>query len=326
MTRRIISEGLNFQYMEFRTPVPIQPQEPKIGYSSKILLLGSCFVENIGRKLEYFKFQNLLNPFGILFHPEAILNLLKRVKSGYVFTETDIFYHNEAWHSYEAHSDLNSVGQEEILEKLNAAVQKTSQFLKSATHVVITPGTAWGYRLKESGQMVANCHKVPQKNFSKEITDAKNALFEAAAIVNDLNPEAQIIFTVSPVRHLKDGFTENQLSKAKLITAVQEIVASEKYCAYFPAYEIMMDELRDYRFYAEDMVHPNQTAVDYIWQKFQGAWIASEASAVMKQVDTIQKGLLHRPFNEASEAHQKFRRVLQQKIEKLEKEVPKIRF
>ena len=312
--------------MEFRTKVPIAPQEPKVAYSSKVLLLGSCFVENIGKKLEYFKFRNLLNPFGILFHPAAILNLLKRVKSGYVFTEADIFHHNEAWHSYEAHSDLNAVEKEEILEKLNAAVKETAAFLESATHVIITPGTAWGYRLKESGEMVANCHKVPQKNFSKEITDAKNALFEAVAIVRELNPEAQIIFTVSPVRHLKDGFVENQLSKAKLITAVQEIVASEEKCAYFPAYEIMMDELRDYRFYAEDMVHPNKTAVDYIWQKFQEAWIASEASAVMKQVDTIQKGLLHRPFNEASEAHQKFRRDLQQKIEKLEKEVPQIRF
>ncbi|NJY61835.1 GSCFA domain-containing protein [Salinimicrobium sp. CDJ15-81-2] len=312
--------------MEFRTQVPIVPQEPKIDYSSKVLLLGSCFVENIGKKLEYFKFQNLLNPFGILFHPAAILNLLKRVRSVHVFTEADIFFHNEAWHSYEAHSDLNAVEKEEILEKLNTAVEETAAFLKSATHMIITPGTAWGYRLKESGEMVANCHKVPQKNFSKEITDAKKALFEAAVIVRELNPEVQIIFTVSPVRHLKDGYVENQWSKAKLITAVQEIVASEENCAYFPAYEIMMDELRDYRFYAEDMVHPNQTAVDYIWQKFQEAWIASEASAVMKEVDTIQKGLLHRPFNEASEAHQNFRRDLQQKIEKLEEKEPQIRF
>ncbi|SOC78874.1 GSCFA family protein [Salinimicrobium sediminis] len=312
--------------MEFRTPVPIQPQEPKIAHSSKVLLIGSCFVENIGKKLEYFKFPNLLNPFGILFHPEAILNLLKRVKSNHVFTEADIFYHNEAWHSYEAHSDLNSVEKEVILEQLNAAVQETSQFLRSATHVIITPGTAWGYRLKESGEMVANCHKIPQQNFSKELTNAQNALIEAATIVNELNPEAQIIFTVSPVRHLKDGFMENQLSKAKLITAVQEIVAIKANCTYFPAYEIMMDELRDYRFYAEDMVHPNLTAVNYIWQKFQEAWIASEASAVMKEVDTIQKGLLHRPFNEASEAHQNFRRDLQQKIEKLEEKLPHIRF
>ena len=312
--------------MEFRTQVPITPQEPKIGYSSKVLLLGSCFVENIGRKLEYFKFQNLLNPFGILFHSAAILNFLKRLKEQHVFTETDIFYHNGAWHSYEAHSDLNSVEKEEILNKLNAAVQETTEFLKSATHVVITPGTAWGYRLKESGEMVANCHKVPQKNFDKEITVVKNDIFETVEVVKALNPSAKIIFTVSPVRHLKDGFVENQLSKAKLIAAVQEIVASEERCAYFPAYEIMMDELRDYRFYSEDMVHPNKTAVDYIWQRFQEAWIASEASAVMKRIDTIQKGLFHRPFNETSEAHQNFRRDLQQKIQKLENEVPEIKF
>ena len=312
--------------MEFRTPVPIKPQEPKIGYSSKVLLLGSCFVENIGKKLEYFKFQNLLNPFGILFHPDAILNFLKRVKEQHVFSEDEIFSHSGVWKCYEAHSDLNALKKEEILFKLNTAIQKAAGFFESATHVIITPGTAWGYRLKESGKMVANCHKVPQKEFSKEITDAKNALLEAAVIVKEMNPEAQIIFTVSPVRHLKDGFTENQLSKAKLITAVQEIVASEKNCAYFPAYEIMMDELRDYRFYAEDMVHPNQMAVDYIWEKFQEAWIASEAAAVMNRVDAIQKGLLHRPFNEASEAHQKFRKDLQQKMEQLQKEWPQIKF
>lgn len=312
--------------MEFRTQVPIAPQEPKIGYSSKVLLLGSCFVENIGKKLEYFKFQNLLNPFGILFHPAAILNFLKRVKDQHVFTEADIFFHNETWHSYEAHSELNSLEKKDILNQLNAAVLETGEFFKSATHVIITPGTAWGYRFKESGKLVANCHKVPQGNFSKEITDAKNALYEAAEIIKQFNPKLQIIFTVSPVRHLKDGFMENQLSKAKLITAVQEIVASEGNCSYFPAYEIMMDELRDYRFYCKDMLHPNGIAVDYIWGKFQEAWIASEASKVMKQVDTIQKGLLHRPFNATSKAHQKFRSDLQQKIEKLEKEVPQISF
>ena len=312
--------------MEFRTQVPISSQEPKITYSSKVLLLGSCFVENIGKKLEYFKFPNLLNPFGIFFHPAAIHKFLKRIKSGYIFTEADIFLHNGIWHSYEAHSDLNAVEKEEILQKLNTAVEDTAVFIRSATHVIITPGTAWGYRLKESGEMVANCHKVPQKNFSKEIIEGKNALFEAVAILRQLNSEVQIIFTVSPVRHLKEGFVENQLSKANLITAVQEIVQELENCTCFPSYEIMMDELRDYRFYAEDMVHPNKVAVDYIWQKFQEAWIASEASAVMKHVDTIQKGLLHRPFNEASEAHQKFRRDLQQKMEKLEKQVPQIKF
>lgn len=312
--------------MEFRTQIPVTPREPKITYSSKVLLLGSCFVENIGKKMEYFKFESLLNPFGILFHPSAIHNFLKGIKSAHIFTEADIFYHNEAWHSYEAHSDLNSVEKQQILNDLNAAVQKTYRFLQSATHVIITPGTAWGYRLKDTGELVANCHKVPQSNFSKELTEVKNALFECSEIVRELNPKAQIIFTVSPVRHLKDGFVENQLSKAKLITAIQEIIATEAHCTYFPSYEIMMDELRDYRFYAEDMIHPNKVAVDYIWERFREIWIASEASAIMKQVDTIQKGLLHQPFNETSDAHQKFRRDLQQKIAELEKEVPQIKF
>lgn len=312
--------------MEFRTQIPIPPQEPKIGYSSKVLLLGSCFVENMGRRLEYFKFPNLLNPFGILFHPAAIHNFLKKVNEQHVYTEGDIFFENETWHSYEAHSNLNSVKKNEILKKLNAAVQETAELLSSASHVIITPGTAWGYRLRESGEIVANCHKVPQANFSKELTEVKNALLQTVEIIGSLNPSAHIILTVSPVRHLKDGFVENQLSKAKLITAVQEIIASREHCSYFPAYEIMMDELRDYRFYAEDMIHPNSTAVDYIWEKFRQAWIASEASEIMNKIASIQKGLLHRPFNEASEAHQKFRRDLQQKIEKLEKEVPGLRF
>ncbi len=227
------------------------------------------------------------------------------VKSGYNFSEADVFYHNESWHSYEAHSDLNSVEKEDILNNLNAAVKETADFLRSATHVIITPGTAWGYRLKESGEFVANCHKVPQASFSKELTEVKNALFGCAEIVRELNPAATTIFTVSPVRHLKDGFVENQQSKAKLITAVHELVESQEYCAYFPSYEIMMDELRDYRFYAEDMVHPNRQTVDYIWEKFEEAWIASATSGIMKKIDTIQKGLLHKPFHEASEAHQK---------------------
>lgn len=326
MTSEKLLDSLLFNTMEFRTKIPMTPQEPKIGYSSKVLLLGSCFVENIGKKLKYFKFPNLVNPFGILFHPAAIHNFLKRVKNQHVFTEADIFYHNEAWHSYEAHSDLNAVEKEEILNSLNLAVKETLKFLESATHIVVTPGTAWGYRLKESGELVANCHKVPQSHFCKEISNVKNALFETVAFVKELTPRAQIIFTVSPVRHLKDGFIENQLSKAKLITAIHEIVASEANCFYFPSYEIMMDELRDYRFYAEDMIHPNEMAVDYIWEKFKEAWITSEASEAMKKVDTIQKGLLHRPFNEASEAHQKFRRDLQKKITDLEKEVHQIKF
>lgn len=312
--------------IDFRTKIPIQPQEPQINYDSRILLLGSCFVENIGNKLEYFKFRNVLNPFGILFHPAAIRSFLENVRSKKQFSEEDIFYHNETWHFFGAHSELNSSEKSEILTRLNAAVAETREFIQTTTHVVITPGTAWGYRFRESGEVVANCHKVPQKNFNKELLEVKEDLMGCVEIVQELNPSAAIIFTVSPVRHLKDGFVGNQQSKAKLINGVHEVITETAYTHYFPSYEIMMDELRDYRFYAEDMLHPNAIAVDYIWEKFRETWISAEASGVMKRIDSIQKGLSHRPFNEASSAHQKFREDLQKKIGELEHKYSQIRF
>lgn len=312
--------------MEFRTKVPIHPQEPKLDHSSKVLLLGSCFVENIGKKLEYFKFQNSLNPFGILFHPAAIREFLENVRSKKHFSEEDIFYHNETWHYFGAHSDLNSSEKKQILDSLNSTVEETGEFLRSAGHIIITPGTAWGYRHLESGKVVANCHKVPQKNFGKELLEVKEDLLESVKIVQELNPSAAIIFTVSPVRHLKDGFIENQQSKAKLISGVHEVITAISQTHYFPSYELMMDELRDYRFYAEDMLHPNQVAIDYIWGKFRETWVSSEAREVMEKVDHIQKGLAHRPFNETSQAHEKFRENLKRKMRELEANWPQIRF
>ncbi len=312
--------------MEFRTKVPIHSQEPKIDYSSRVLLLGSCFVENIGKKLEFYKFKNLLNPFGILFHPAAILDFLQNVLEKKQFSEEDVFYHNETWHFFGAHSDLNGSDKIDILNRLNSAVEETREFLKTATHVIITPGTAWGYRYLETGNVVANCHKVPQKKFKKELLEVKEDLLAGVEIIQKLSPSAAISFTVSPIRHLKDGFVENQWSKAKLISGVQEVLFETAQTYYFPSYEIMMDELRDYRFYSEDMLHPNSVAVDYIWEKFTESWISPEARQIMKRVDNIQKGLSHRPFYEASTAHQKFLQDLQEKIQQLEKEYPHMRF
>ncbi len=289
-------------------------------------MLGSCFVENIGQKLDYYKFRNLLNPFGILFHPAAIRNFLEKVVEQAEYSEDDIFHHNEQWHCLQAHSDLNTSQKGEILEALNSAVEETFQFLKEATHIIITPGTAWGYRFRESGNIVANCHKLPQKNFSKELTEVKKDFLESVKLVRQLNPSAAIIFTVSPVRHMKDGFVENQLSKAKLIIAVHEVIASEENVNYFPSYEIMMDELRDYRFYTEDMLHPNKVAIDYIWERFSESWISAEAAATMKKVEQLQKGLLHRPFNSESEAHKKFLKDLEMKKQELQRQCPHMEF
>lgn len=316
--------------MQFRTQIPLKPKEPKIDYDSGIFLAGSCFVENIGEKLDFYKFRQLKNPFGILFHPFAIENFLARVASGYNYSEKDIFFHNESWHCFEAHSALNKPGKEEILEVLNNQIQQTVGFLKTATHVIITPGTAWSYRFKETDTTVANCHKIPQKNFSKELAstnDVEKSLRKAVSAVKNLNPSAQVIFTVSPVRHLKDGFIENQRSKANLISGIHEVIAEDPETHhYFPSYEIMMDELRDYRFYSEDMLHPSDVAIDYIWKRFMETWISTKAQSVLKEVEEIQKGLSHRAFNPDSTAHKNFQKKIEEKIKVLEKTFPDFKF
>ena len=312
--------------MEFRTQVPIPSWDLKIDHSSNVLLLGSCFVENIGKKLEYHKFQTLQNPFGILFHPAAIGSFLKAVEQGKQFSEEDVFFHNERWHSFEAHSAISSAGREKLLQNLNSAVQETFEFLKNATHVIITLGTAWGYKNKASGKTVANCHKLPQREFEKELLEVDAQVAVCVDIIRNINPKSVVIFTVSPVRHLKDGFVENQQSKARLILAVHRAISHKTDTHYFPSYELMMDELRDYRFYAEDMVHPNQVAIDYIWKRFSEAYMSSETQAVMQEVEQIQRGLAHRPFDPDSKAHQQFLENLQEKMKLLKTKYPSLEF
>ena len=319
--------------MNLQTQVPLQQAEHQFDYQSQLLLLGSCFVENIGKKLDYNKFRSLQNPFGILFHPKAIENLLSKSIHAFSYTEEDIFYHNERWHCFDAHSDLSDVSKEELLRKLNNGLKDTRLQISKLTHIIITLGTAWVYRNNTLNAIVANCHKVPQKEFSKDLLSVESivkSLENTIGLIKSTNPDAQIIFTVSPVRHLKDGFVENQQSKAHLITAILHVLEKNVTLSavegYFPSYEIMMDELRDYRFYKSDMVHPNELAVDYIWEKFKDVWISREAFATMDKVEEIQRGLKHRPFNPDSKEHQKFLNSLQGKIAYVQKEYSFIEF
>ncbi len=318
--------------MKLQTQVPLQTADSQFDYQSQLLLLGSCFVENIGKKLAYYKFRSLQNPFGILFHPKAIENLLFKSIQAFQYTEEDIFYHNERWHCLDAHSDLSDVSKEELLRKLNDGLKATRQQMAKSTHLVITLGTAWVYRKITSNAIVANCHKVPQKEFAKDLLSVEKTVESLETIVDliqSVNPTAQLIFTVSPVRHLKDGFVENQQSKAHLISAIGKMLSSRLQAGemhYFPSYEIMMDELRDYRFYNSDMVHPNELAVNYIWEKFKDVWMSKEAFATMEKVEEIQKGMLHRPFNPKSEEHQKFLNSLRHKIAVLQKEYSFMKF
>ncbi len=318
--------------MNFTTKIPILISSNPIDYTSKIVSLGSCFAENMGAKLEYFKFQNSVNPFGIIFNPISIEHLINRAVNKIEFTENDFFFHNEMWHCFEVHSVLSDSSSELLLENLNKILHEFRNQLKEASQIIITYGTSWVYRNKTSNEIVANCHKVLQNQFDKEILSVETietSIQKTIGLIHKINPKCDFIFTISPVRHIKDGFVENQRSKAHLIAALHNILKvspSRAEVAYFPSFEIMMDELRDYRFYAEDMLHPNQVAIDYIWEQFSKSHIAHEIHPIMQDVNSIQKGLAHRPFNPNTESHQKFLKNLQQKIVQLEKQLPFIKF
>lgn len=319
--------------MKLQTIIPLEKRsrEDLIDYNSNILLLGSCFVENIGDKFEFFKFRNKQNPFGMLFHPEAIETLVSNAIKKKKYTEDDVFFHNEQWHCYDAHSKLSSTNKDELITSLNKNLNITDQQIHNATHIVITLGTAWVYKHYKSNLPVANCHKVPQKEFKKELLSVEEVTNSVKLIIHHIhqaNPKAIILFTVSPVRHIKDGFVENTQSKAHLISAIHAILShrAETKCFYFPAYEIMIDELRDYRFYAEDMLHPNRIAVNYIWEKFKNVWMRSDSEKVMHEVEAIQNGLSHKPFNVNSDAHKEFLQKLDLKKEQLQSKFPHISF
>lgn len=310
--------------MNFTTKIPIAKFSNPIDYTSKILSLGSCFAENMGEKLSYFKFQNVVNPFGIIFNPVSIENLVSRVVNQQKFIEDDIFFHNDLWHCFEVHSELSHPDAATFLSTLNNLLESTHNQIMESTNIIITYGTSWVYRNNSSATIVANCHKVPQSQFEKEIlsvTTIEKFILNTMFLINKVNPNCSFIFTVSPVRHIKDGFVENQRGKAHLITAIHN-----QQLPYFPSYEILMDELRDYRFYAHDMLHPSQKALDYIWERFFENYISEECFSIMEEVGNIQKALSHRTFNPESDSHQKFLQNLQRKIEQLQCQYPFMNF
>ncbi|MCL9804628.1 GSCFA domain-containing protein [Flavobacterium amniphilum] len=315
--------------MQFRTQIPINKTDFPIDYQSEVLSLGSCFAENMGEKFGYFKFRSVVNPFGIIFNPVSLKKIISRSVHKKYFTEDDIFQYNGLWHCYEVHSELSNPDKESFLKVLNELIESTYLQLIKSSHFIVTLGTAWIYRSLDSGEIVANCHKVPQKQFGKELLSVaviEQSLAEIISLISSVNSNAKFIFTVSPVRHIKDGFVENNVSKSHLIAAVYKVVAGFSSSSYFPSYEIMMDELRDYRFYAEDMLHPNATAIDYIWSRFFENYIDAKAFSVMEKVSDIQKAISHRPFNPDSESHRKFLENLSQKINTLAIDYPFMKF
>ncbi|WP_300439330.1 GSCFA domain-containing protein [Christiangramia sp.] len=315
--------------MDFRTHVPVKDGTPKIDHTSGVFLIGSCFVENIGDKLKWFKLKSLQNPSGIIFHPSPIRQFFQRMSNNEEFQKKDVLEFNGYWQSLEAHSDMRRETQEDCLEALNGQLKIGREFIENSSHVIISLGTAWGYIYENTEKIAANCHKIPQKKFKKELSSINEIINDLEVInhsVSQINQNTTLIFTISPVRHLKDGFQENQRSKAHLIAAVHQFLESNPMTSYFPSYEILMDELRDYRFYADDMLHPNNLAIEYIWKMFSENWFTERSLGLNREIDKIQKQLSHRPHAEDSPSHKKFLTKLQAKIEEIHKNYPEITF
>ncbi len=315
--------------MILHTQIPIEPKDPKIDFKSKVLLIGSCFVENIGSKLDYLKFDTLQNPFGILFHPIAIERIISRAINNELFTESDIFFEQDRWNCFEVHSSLSLTDKIEYLNYINERLSELADYLISATHVVFTYGTSWVYRQAENDIPVANCYKLPQSNFTKELLDVDTveiSIINTVELIKKVNPEAAIITTVSPVRHVKDGIVENNRSKAHLISALHAVIEKRNRVYYFPSYEIMMDELRDYRFFEMDMIHPNETAITIIWDKFIKTWISDNTNELRKEIESIRSAMNHRPFDSNSKQHREFLEKLELRISSLQEQYPFIKF
>lgn len=290
--------------MNFRTSVEIPKYPLEINHSSPCIFTGSCFAENIGQKILETKIPSLINPLGIHYNPMSLAKSLNSAIKKLELRDNDLFFANGVWNSFDFHSSFSGTNKDRVLLNINNAIENYHKFLKSTKYIFITFGTSYIYELKENGKLVTNCHKQSETNFKRrilntsEIINTWKTLFEE---IKTINPEISIIFTVSPVRHLRDGASNNQLSKATLLLAINELQNVTKNAFYFPSYEIVMDELRDYRFYNEDMIHPSDVAVNYIMEKIEGAFFSKPTIDLNKSIQKIIAASKHRPFNTDTE-------------------------
>lgn len=305
--------------MKFRTEVDIIESKNKITLEDRIFSIGSCFASEMSDLFSQGQLQALNNPFGTVFNPFSISNSVKRLHDAEFYHEEELITFNDEFISLDHHTGFDTRYIHQTLNKINAKLEEGNSFLQETNWVIITYGTSFIYEFLPKQKLVANCHKIPQKFFEKrllshhEITDA---IYNTILNLNDIcKDDVQILFTVSPVRHTKDGMIENQLSKSKLITAVHEAIQQFENCHYLPVYEILMDDLRDYRFYKEDMIHPNTQAVNYIFEKFGNAYFAGETKEFIKENFKINKALEHRTGDEKDPKYIEFKEKLNQKIE-----------
>ncbi len=315
--------------MKFRTEIEIEPFPIKIEHNDSIFTIGSCFAENIGNYFLKYKFNSLVNPFGVLYNAASIKNSFELITSEKVFAKDDLIFDQGEWHSFFHHSDFSYHSAATVLENINHNSKLVSDFIKKVDWVIISLGTSFVYRHIEKNIIVSNCHKIPSKEFSKEfltVEENSNNISELINLIRNESPKAKIILTVSPIRHWKDGAHQNQLSKSSLHLAVNNIINSFENVFYFPSYEIVVDELRDYRFYNIDMLHPNDQAVEYIWEKFSQTVFSDKCKLLITEIRRIIDASEHKIRNLHSVKTKEFASSQINKIKSLVKIHPHLNF
>ena len=307
--------------MIFRTELNISASSHKISYQKPLVFMGSCFSINIGSKLSQDKFQTLINPFGTLYNPHSISkNLINSLESNelaqdYIITNDGLYKH------YDYHGEIYADTQSGLQNKISIQQDLTKDYIAQASHVFITLGTAFIFERDSDQKIVANCHKQNAKYFNRRlltIAEIEKDLIAMVKSVININSDIHIVLTVSPIRHLRDGMIENNRSKALLITACHQVADSIKHLSYFPSYELIMDDLRDYRYYESDLLHPNDMGIDYIYEKFQQCYFSDDTSVLQKEIMDLIKATQHRPFHKTSEKHQVFLKKVYKTLQKMQ--------
>jgi hypothetical protein len=314
-----------------RTEVTIEPPGWDIDYQSPSIFMGSCFSDHIGGILLKYKFPVMLNPFGVLYNPVSLSTALNMMLDQHEVNKDELINWGQIWHSFNFHSSFSDTSPEKVIMKCNRSIRDSNLFLINSRFLFVTFGTAWVFRFKETGKIVSNCHKIPDSSFDRfrlTIDQIKNEWISILSKIHSINPHLKIIFTVSPIRHLKDGAHENQLSKSTLLLAIEEIMKAypNKQIGYFPSYELINDELRDYRFYDSDMVHISETGIRFIFEKFKSAFFSDLTSVCFGQVQSVVQAKGHRILTTDIQSIKKFSQSMICKIEKLKSSYPYINF
>lgn len=311
--------------MELRTTFIVPPSEKKISYSTPSVFIGSCFATSIGRQFELGRMPVVINPFGTVYNPASVYNTINTIIAKKEYSFKDLFNYEGKWLSFSHYTDFSSVNPEVLLERINRNIFTASSFLSVSKFLFITFGTAWVYELKQTGRIVSNCHKLPASEFTRRMLSVEEITSIWTELLVNLSsrfPELQIVFTVSPVRYMKDGAHSNQISKSILFLAIEELQERFPSVGYFPAYELIMDDLRDYRFYENDMLHPSTAAIEYIWEVFKDSYFDEKSIGIYQEIAKIIKAREHKIHSDSSVQIKKFAIGMIEKIDSLVAKFP----